>query len=114
MTSSFRNSPPLPWNWNYLSSNPSITMRDVLENPDKPWNWRQISANPSITLSDIFKNKEKAWDWKAISRYSRLKESVKECKGEDCETVVNKKGIDTAPILIGGLALLIGFLIGSK
>ena len=46
MTSSFRGSPPLPWDWWYISANPSITITDILENPDNDWDWENLSRNP--------------------------------------------------------------------
>ena len=31
--------------WNLVSLNPNLTMKDILNNPDKPWNWRCIIKN---------------------------------------------------------------------
>ena len=37
--------------------------------PDKPWNWNWISQNPNITMEMIEKYPEKPWDWSyGISR----------------------------------------------
>ena len=40
--------PDKPWDWDYISENPNITMKDILDNPDKPWDWDYISWNPNI------------------------------------------------------------------
>jgi hypothetical protein len=54
--------------WEYLSENPNITLRDILNNPDKPWNWYYIGGNPNITLKDMLDHSDKPWDWYFISQ----------------------------------------------
>ena len=49
-------------NWDYISSNPNLTMDIINTNPDKPWNWCCISMNPNITMKDILDNPDKDWD----------------------------------------------------
>lgn len=34
-----------PWNWYYVSMNPSITWKFVFDNLDKPWQWAELSLN---------------------------------------------------------------------
>jgi len=36
-----------------LSQNPNITMQNVLDNPEMPWNWYWLSKNPNITYKFI-------------------------------------------------------------
>ena len=55
------------WDWNYISSNPNITMDIIQENPDNPWDWSGISNNPNITIDFIKENIEKPLEWKYIS-----------------------------------------------
>ena len=31
--------PDKPWNWDYISCNPNITMEMIEAHPNKPWNW---------------------------------------------------------------------------
>ena len=33
-----------PWDWDWISSNPNITMEIIEKYPDKPWNWNFISS----------------------------------------------------------------------
>ena len=69
------------WNCDYISSNSNITIKDILDNPDKPWNWNLISLNPNITMKDILDNQDKSWNWEYISEnnfnYSEKKKIVK-------------------------------------
>ncbi len=57
------NNPDKPWDWMYVYDNPNITLDFVLANPDKNWHWHLLSANPGITLIDIINNPDKPWDW---------------------------------------------------
>jgi hypothetical protein len=61
------NHPEKPWNWYFISKNPSITFRDVLNYPKKPWDWNNLSSNPNITFRDILNHPEKSWDWSGVS-----------------------------------------------
>ena len=55
-----------PWNW--ISRNPNITLKFILDHPDKPWVWRQISMNPNITIKNILDNPDKPWNWEDVGR----------------------------------------------
>lgn len=46
------------WNWDFLSSNPNISMQDVLDNPDKKWVQSELAKNPNQD-PDI----EKTWKY---------------------------------------------------
>src|SRR3954468_22612357 len=48
--------PDKPWDYGYLSANPSIKWIDVNSNPDKPWNYIYLSLNPSITWEIVKAN----------------------------------------------------------
>lgn len=39
--------------WHLLSSNPAITLFDIIQNPQYPWKDRYLSANPNMTSSYI-------------------------------------------------------------
>lgn len=48
--------------WHLLSSNPSITMIDVINNPKYEWNDRYLSANPNLTSNYILnEGKDRSW-----------------------------------------------------
>jgi hypothetical protein len=57
-----------PWNWTWISRNPTITMEFIEKHPDKPWNWTWISKNPNITMEMIENHPEKPWSWYFISQ----------------------------------------------
>ena len=65
--------PDRPWNWQWLSGNPSMTWEIVQANPDKPWNWEVLSRNPSISWKFIQANLDNPWDWIDLSRKKDLK-----------------------------------------
>jgi len=59
-----------PWNWEYLSANPSITMKFIESHLDKHWEWghffdyeRSLSNNLSITTQFIEQHSDKDWNW---------------------------------------------------
>jgi hypothetical protein len=59
--------PDKPWDWEYISCNPNLTMEMIEKNPDKPWDWNDISLNPTITMEMLEKNPDKPWVWFWIS-----------------------------------------------
>jgi len=52
-----------PWNFYYLSRNPSITLDFIERHLDKPWNWDYLSRHPNITLDFIERHLDKPWNW---------------------------------------------------
>lgn len=56
----------LSWDWNTLSGNRRLTIRDVVSHPDLPWNWSILSRH-SMTLSDILAHTTMPWDWDEVS-----------------------------------------------
>jgi hypothetical protein len=34
-----------PWNWNWISANPNLTIEYVETHPEKDWDWHKISDN---------------------------------------------------------------------
>lgn len=54
--------PNREWNWNYVSSNPNITMDYIDSHPEFPWDFRWVSMNPNLTLDYFMQNREKPWD----------------------------------------------------
>ena len=61
------NHPQLNWKWDFISSNSSITESDILAHPELPWNWCGVSMNRNITLKIVLSYPEKKWDWNHIS-----------------------------------------------
>ena len=39
--------------FNMLSANPNIRIKDVLDHPDENWDWKLLSHNSGIQLQDI-------------------------------------------------------------
>ena len=39
----------------------------VVTNPTKPWDWGWLSHNPSITWEFVQNNPNRRWDWLALS-----------------------------------------------
>ena len=78
--------PNVPWNFYYLSQNPSFTEKEVAAHLDWKWDWgqlarrlpysffdtiddewfEQLSNNESITMDIIDKYSDKRWDWSAL------------------------------------------------
>jgi hypothetical protein len=47
-----------------LSRNPHITIEDVISRPDIPWDWETLSSNPSIGKPDVIEaHPEFPWVW---------------------------------------------------
>lgn len=38
----------------------------ILRNPDKPWDWEYLSSNPNLTMEFVEKYQDKHWDWDLI------------------------------------------------
>jgi hypothetical protein len=51
--------PNKPWDWQYISENPNLTMEIIEKYPNKPWDWYLISYNSNITMDFIEKNQDK-------------------------------------------------------
>ncbi len=64
--------PDKPWDWDWISNNPNITMDMINQYPDKPWDWGGISRNPNITMDIINQYPDKPWDWLWISRNPKI------------------------------------------
>lgn len=41
------------WNWDKLSGNPAIKLKDILDHPEIPWNRKFVASNPSILPRDL-------------------------------------------------------------
>ena len=55
------------WNWEALSKNQGITIRDILDNPTLSWDYKGLSRNPNITMKIVFDNPDKPWDYGVLS-----------------------------------------------
>lgn len=49
-------------NWGYISANPSVGIRDVLDNPTHDWDHQYLSSNPNIT-SNFILNEGSGFHW---------------------------------------------------
>ena len=70
----FANNTHKPWDWEWLSQNPIITMDIEEANPDKPCHWYALNANPNITWEIVEANPDKPWSWNGLSRKNFAKE----------------------------------------
>ena len=77
-----------PWDWDWISRNPNLTMEMINANPDKPWNWYYISQNPNITMEMINANPNKPWLWDGISRNPNLTMEMIESKSKQTMELV--------------------------
>jgi hypothetical protein len=41
----------------------------LIKYPDKPWDWDYLSFNPNITMEFIEKYPDKHWNWVAIPKF---------------------------------------------
>jgi hypothetical protein len=70
-----RNNPNKPWNWQYVSSNPNLTIEMIHSNPDKPWSLYFAGENVKLTpftLQIIADNEHDGWNWNKISKNPSL------------------------------------------
>jgi len=97
------------WDWECLSENSGITMKDVIENPDMPWSWKYLSRNPNITIDFIKKNPDKQWDWDFLAQnkffyddtvFNKEYEKVKTKERQDYARNVFYANTDVCPDVI--------------
>ena len=50
------------WDWRSVSSNPGITMQDIINHPIFAWGWLCVSSNPNMTFAMVKQFLHKAWD----------------------------------------------------
>lgn len=80
----------LPWSFENVSQNKTVSQDHLLENPDKPWEYSYLaehidlefikqnphikwgvyglSKNPTLTIDYIQQNRTRGWDWEAVIR----------------------------------------------
>ena len=90
------NYPDEPWQWSYLSKNPSITINDVMMHQTKPWDWNYLNANPNIAMKDA--RKDNIQDWKRLSSNPGITaEDVIACSAEWCWGVLSRNLFEFSP-----------------
>lgn len=50
-----------------ISSNPAITLDDVIKYPQYKWNYPSLSFNPNLTAKYVLDNPDKKWDYENIA-----------------------------------------------
>ena len=45
--------PYIGWNWSNLTTNSSITFKEIMDNQNLPWNLAEVSYNKTITWEDV-------------------------------------------------------------
>jgi hypothetical protein len=78
----------LPWDWNGLSRNNHITLRDMLDHPEHPWEWQSASMNINISIEDIkgghlFNGEPIPWNWEWFSTNSSLTADIIEANPDE-------------------------------
>ena len=63
-----------PWNWQWISCNPNITIETIEAHLDKPWDWMEVSRNPNLTMKIIEAHPDKPWEWILVSQISFQKD----------------------------------------
>lgn len=61
-----RDNPTIPWDWNKLTINPSISLQDILGNSNYPWNWNELSYHKDLIKENILPGK--LWNWPYLSK----------------------------------------------
>lgn len=59
--------PDKNWNWSKISSLPWVNMT-LVKKYDLPWDYNALSANPSISIDDVLQNQKLPWNWDVLSR----------------------------------------------
>ena len=60
----------MPWKFDYVSKNKSVTHNDIMEHPDLPWNFGFLSEH--IDVNFVYANPDLPWDFKALSHRMNL------------------------------------------
>lgn len=73
----------IDWSYDYLSSNPNITVDIVRRYPRKRWNYYHLAMNPSVTCEDVLTYPEMKWSTYFLSNNPNLTkefvETLPEC-----------------------------------
>ena len=51
-----------------------VTMKDIYDNPNQPWEWEYISKNPNLTIDFINEHINASWDWSEIFNHKFIKD----------------------------------------
>jgi hypothetical protein len=62
--------PDVEWQWGALSER--IPFETILTHHDLPWVWESVSSNPTLTFADVIDRLELPWDWKTLSRTLKI------------------------------------------
>lgn len=62
----------LPWNYVFVSENPTLTIKIVKNRLHLKWNWPAISKNDNITKIDIQKNENLPFDWQNVAQNKNI------------------------------------------
>ena len=66
------------WDYDSLSSNPSVTLELIDAFPHYPWIWCRVSQNPNLTLDYVLSHPQIPWDWDLINYSMRLRNGAAE------------------------------------
>ena len=60
------------WIWRYISKNPGIKIRDIIDNPELPWIYENVLMNPNMTYIDFLANPQIDWKTNILLQYVKL------------------------------------------
>lgn len=55
--------PDKEWNFEMLSYNPNVSMKNIADHPNKNWDFRILSHHSNITVKDVAKHPNLPWLW---------------------------------------------------
>lgn len=97
----------LPWVWEHVSSNPSVTLADVIARLEMPWNWKNLSRTLNVTAEQIRTTADLPWDFSNEGIWQNSNLSLREMRetfarrGEGGEWASAHLKVDVADIPVG-------------
>jgi len=58
--------PTSPWDWTFVSTNPSVSFEFILEHPEMSWDPKYVSRNISVTEDHVRNNLSYPWDYRGL------------------------------------------------
>ena len=58
----------MPWDFQYLSDNPNLSMDFLSQHIDQQWDWDYLSNHPNITMDFVEKNIKQGWNLYNLAR----------------------------------------------
>ena len=62
----------LPWHWDSISRNPTVTIDELLQYQDIRWNWSDVSKFANISVDNVLQHLDMPWQWDLLSSNTNL------------------------------------------